>query len=174
MLHRPSHRTLALVAALLLIGGCSRSAQRVDFVNASDTWINVRVFVADPGHEVNLPMAQAAQPAPGHNAFVSEARHQVRPGESLVYDLSWNPNFHRQPAPLVHVMVEPVTPSWMPAAKKYWLELLTPPPVTIVTTGEGEELRFNSGGGAVAMIPEDEIMSERFDHQVVTVPEADQ
>ena len=163
---------IALFGGLTALGGCSSAKQRIEFVNASNTWLNVRFFVEDPSQDSMLTMDEATH-AQGAGAYVSEARHQVEPGASFRYDLAWNPNYMQQPVPSVHVMVEPVTPSWMPAAKQHWLELLTPPPVMIVTTGDGEELKFNSGGGTVAVIPDATIREERFDHKIVNVQETD-
>jgi hypothetical protein len=152
-------------------------------MNASDTWLNVRVFVA--GTETTTPMTMEHPQAsrtehpqgsrtPATPEFVTETTMQVKPGGTTTYKLTRNPNYSTKGMSLVHVQVEPVTPTWMPPARQFWLELLTPPPVTIVATGTGEALKFNTGQGAVAVIPEREIEGGRFEHKVVGVPEEQQ
>ncbi|MHC4990064.1 MAG: hypothetical protein ACYTGC_03700 [Planctomycetota bacterium] len=170
-------RIVPLLGALALanvLGGCT-SSNRVEFMNASDTWVNVRVFVADSGQASEpMTMDEARESTPNSGQFVSESMMQVKPGGTMTYALSKNPYFASKGSPLIHVQVEPVTPSWMPPARQFWLELLTPPPVTIVTTGTGDSLKFNTGEGAVAVIPNQEVEGGRFDHKVVASEEGQQ
>ena len=66
----------------------------------------------------------------------------------------------------MHVQVQTVTPSWEPPGKEYWLEVVTQAPVTIVATGEGEKLEFDSGAGEVALIPSKQLKKGRFEYTV--------
>ena len=159
------------VALTGIMGGCF-SSKKVAFTNVSDSWLNVRFYVANPEMEA---MNQEPSEAPSDSPqFLAEGKLQVQPGETANYILTRNPNYSGQGEKIVHIQVEPVTPSWQPAGRSYWLELLTPPPVTIVATGSPNQLVFNSGTGAVAQIPEREIEQGRFDHRMVTVPESPQ
>ena len=90
-------RILGLVASLLLIGvmgGCGTSNQ-VTFTNVSDTWLNVRFFVAS---------------AHGSNQLVSRKKFQVKPGETAHFTIRRASS--RGEAALVHLQVQPLTPSW--------------------------------------------------------------
>lgn len=161
----------AMVGCLALSGlmtGCFGSNQ-VAFTNVSDSWLNVRFFVANPDAKPTAGDSTPGDPS----AFIAQGKLQVQPGETAKYKLSRNPNYSGQgDSKIVHIQVEPVTPSWQPSGTEYWLELLTPPPVTIVATGTGPQLIFNSGTGALAQIPEHQIKSGAFDHRVVTVTES--
>ena len=73
----------------------------------------------------------------------------------------------------MHIRIEPVSPSWQSTGKKYWLELLTQPPAKIVATGTADKLKFNTGIGAVAIIPEREVKRGRFVYKMMAdVPES--
>ena len=110
--------------------------------NQSDTWLNVRYYVATPSHGDAESME-----------FVSVGRQQIKPGTSSSFDLTSHPSFSAQGDSIVHVVVEPVSASWEDA-HQYWLELLTPVPLGLTVSGDANELTFSSEDAKFAEIPE--------------------
>ncbi len=138
------------------LGGCTMSKNSVAFTNVSDTFLNVQFFVGHPDTDSQKP-----------NELVSESTLQVEPGKTASYALTRHQGYSRQTSPLVHVQVEPVSPSWRSSGKTYWLELLTHPPINIVATGSADRLEFHTGIGATAIIPEREFKRGRFEHKTM-------
>jgi hypothetical protein len=132
----------------------------VKFSNVSDTALNVSFYVEEE--------AAGSQ----KKTFVGHQTLQVARGKETTYKLSRHQNWNGNRDATVHVCVEPVTPSWTSAAPRYWLELLTHPPVSIVATGSASTLTFNTGTGQIATIPSSEINSGKFEHRIVTVDPA--
>ena len=156
---------LGAICAVTMLGGCFGS-NKVAFTNVSDSWLNVRFYVQDPA---NIEYDEYGEPM-NTPAFVSAKKIQIEPGETAMYSVSNSSGFHSKTQDLlVHIQIEPVTPSWQPAGYEYWLEMLTPTPVTIVASGTPENIKFNSGQGAVAIIPEHAMEDGRFEHRVVVV-----
>lgn len=147
-------RFASLAACLTLAGlvGCG-STNRIIFTNVSDTWVDVRLFVAKN---------------PNSQQLMSKRKFQVKPGETTEFNVGRSAN-RRGQSPLVHMQVQPVTPSWDPPSKQYWMELLTDGPVKIVTSGEGGKLEFDTGDGEVAHIPGKQL-KRRFDYRVAGAP----
>ena len=148
-------RFASLAACLTLAGGlagCS-SANVITFTNVSDTWIDVRIFIAKN---------------PNSQLLVSKRKFQIKPGVTTEFNVGRSAN-RRGQSPLVHMQVQPVTPSWDPPSKQYWMELLTDGPVKIVTSGEGGKLEFDTGDGEVAHIPGKQL-KRRFDYRVAGAP----
>jgi hypothetical protein len=130
---------IAILAPLATLCAC---ATGVTFKNQSDTWVNVRVYVADPAER-----ADTGWP------FAATGTMQVAPGRTASYALAENPKYKEGGRPVIHVLVEPATPTWE-TPPSYWLECLTPPPITIVSGGGRSSLQFTSENGMVAPIPE--------------------
>jgi hypothetical protein len=122
------------------LGGCTRSGIR--FTNVSDSWLNVRFYVASRD-----------TPESGATNLYRQRQLQFEPGASTCYRPPWN---------LVHIQVQEVSPTWVPTGQQYWLEVLTRPPVHIVANGRGEKLEFKSFQGQIAIIPEGELADGRF------------
>ena len=154
----PTPRTLAVIAALVCVSamtGCVGS-NKIGFTNVTDVWLDVRVFVEAPDTEDSSP-----------SRFVSEDSLKVEPGKTVHYSLTRNSKYHAVDHPVVHVKVEPVTPSWEHADHPYWLELLSPPPVDIIASGASSKISFNFSQGSVQMIPEKMMKRKRFEHEVI-------
>jgi hypothetical protein len=138
--------SLAVAAAVVCgAGGCSFS-RSIKFTNVSQTWLNVRYYVG----EKDVPEPEEMTP------LYWKKTQQVKPGDTARYT---------PPRTLVHIQVESVTPSWEPPAREYWLELLTRPPVHIVAAGSADKLDFKTGSGEVAIIPERELSSGRYEYR---------
>ena len=150
-------RTLAVTLGLAAAGlaGCTTS---VSMDNQSDTWLDVRYYVATPTE--NTPQTLE---------FVAVGRQQIEPGSSGSYDLTMNPSFNPDGESIVHVFVEPTAASWE-ESRRYWIELLTPAPVTISVTGAGGDLQFSSEDADIAPIPEEMIADGRFHYTMVQPP----
>ena len=165
MSHRLSILPLASVlGCVALAGGLSGCAtsNSIEVTNVSDSWLNVQFFVGTPD------TASAQSPE-----LVADAKLQIEPGGRASYRLSRNTMDSSETSPLVHIRIEPVSPSWQSTGKKYWLELLTQPPTKIVATGTADKLMFNTGIGAVAIIPEREVKRGRFVYKMMAdVPES--
>lgn len=131
------------------LGGCTGS-NKVTLTNVSDSWLNVRFFVST---------------AQGSNELASRRRFQVKPGETAKFAISHNTGSGR----LVHMQVETVTPSWEPADRQYWMELLTEGPVKIVASGRGDKLEFETGAGQVARVPGKQL-KRRFEYRIAGAP----
>jgi hypothetical protein len=148
-------RLAGLAAAALLaggLGGCAGS-NKVTFTNVSDSWLNVRFFVST---------------ARGSNELKSRRRFQVKPGETARFAISRGAT-GRGGGRLVHMQVEAVTPSWEPADRQYWMELLTEGPVKIVASGKGHKLEFETGAGEVARVPNKQL-KRRFEYRIAGAP----
>jgi hypothetical protein len=126
---------LAVAAAGL--SGCTSG---VSMDNQSNTWLNVRYYVATPTGDTESV------------EFVAVGRQQIEPGSSASFDLATNPSFNADGGSVVHVQVEPATASWE-EAHQYWLELLTPVPLSLSVTGDPDELKFSSEDAQFAEIP---------------------
>ena len=131
------------------LGGCTMG-KGIKFTNVSDTWLDVRYFVGPKVEESD-----------GTTDLYWKRTQQVKPGQTARFT---------PPNSLVHIRVETVTPSWEPASQSYWLELLTSPPVHIVATGRGDKLDFKTGSGEVAIIPERELTSGRYEYLLKEPP----
>jgi hypothetical protein len=178
----PNFRIGSVLAALVLagtIGGCASgpaflggTSRKITLNNVSDTALNVSVFVwTDP----QMQGGDATGEETGESgAFVCDKAFQLARGETGKYNLSRAAIMNAAGNPVVHIKVQPVSPSWQPAAAEYWLELLTDPPVSIVATGPAGALTFNAGEGQIALIPQGELDSGRFEHRIVTVTETEQ
>ena len=141
-------RIASLAAALAVaggLGGCSFT-RSIKFTNVSETWLNIDYYVG----------AKDAPEQEGVTPMYWKRTMQVKPGETARYT---------PPRMLVHIQIETVAPSWEPPARKYWLELLTRPPVHIVATGRGDKLDFKTGSGEVAIIPERELSGSRYEYR---------
>ncbi len=148
-------RLAGLAASVVLaggLGGCG-SSNKVTFTNVSDSWLNVRFF---------------AGTARDSNNLISKRKFQVKPGETVKFAVTRKPN-RRGNSRLVHMQVETVGPSWEPAGRQYWMELLTEGPVKIVVSGEGDKLEFDTGAGEVARVPGKQL-KRRFDYRIAGVP----
>ncbi len=175
MAHLTKARSLACLGALTLagaMGGCSSmpeflggTSKNISFNNVCDSPLNVTYFV----RATMPPVGWKGTPEEwnGTGTFMADRTFQVDRGETVTYRLKWNNTNDTQPA--THIRVQPVGPSWVSTSAEYWLEVLTAPPVNIVATGVADDLTFNCGSGAIAVIPEREIEAGRFDHRVVTV-----
>lgn len=161
---RTSCRTVTAVGYMTMLGilgGCTSSntffttssSNSVTFTNQSDSALNVGFFI---GYQ------HMSEPS---EEFLGRDRMQVAPGATVRYALNKNPYYDPNHTPLVHVQVQPVTPSWE-APEPYWLELLTAPPVSIVASGT-KELEFDAGPGQVEVIPHEQI--DRHDYRMVGV-----
>ncbi len=157
----PLASVLGCVALAGSLSGCATS-KSIEVTNVSDSWLNVQFFVGTPD--------QASGKSP---ELVADAKLQIEPGGRASYRLSRNTMPSSGTSPLVHMRIEPVSPSWQSTGKKYWLELLTQPPVKIVATGTADKLMFNTGAGAVAIIPERQVKRGRFVYKMMAdVPES--
>lgn len=145
---------LAVLAAGL--GGCTSS---VSMDNQSDSWLNVRYYVATP----NGDEAESVE-------FVAVGRQQIEPGSSSSYDLTGNPSFSPEGGSVVHVQVEPAAASWE-EAHQYWLELLTPAPLSMSVSGKASELKFTSEDAQFAPIPDETMADGRFQYTTMAAPE---
>ncbi len=145
---------LAVAAAGL--GGCTSG---VSMDNQSDTWLNVRYYVATPSE------AHA-----GSMEFVSVGRQQIKPGSISSFDLTSHPGFSPEGDSVVHVLVEPISPTWE-EAPQYWLELLTPVPLSLSVSGDAGELTFSSEDAKFAHIPDQTREQERYQYTRITAPE---
>ena len=123
--------------------------------NVSSASLNVRFYMENPTSE-------------GRGTFLSDSKFQIDRGETATCKLTRHPNYQADQDSVVHINVQPLTPSWKPAGRGYWLEVLSEPPVTIVATGSGKHLEFDVGTGAIAAIPDDQIKKGRFQHEVVS------
>ena len=156
MTNRTSACMIALAAGLGL-GGCQSTSlfggsSRLSFHNASETAVNVDVFVRD-----GMPSSET------EGDFVSVWSTQVARGSSADYKLTHVPSWRADHDTTVHVQVRPVTPSWQVAsASEYWFELLTHPPLSIVATGAADAMSFSSGSGQIAMVPSSTIDSSEY------------
>jgi hypothetical protein len=148
-------RLAGLAAAVFLAGGLAGcgGSNKVTFTNVSDSWLNVRFFVGT---------------AQGSNELNNRRRFQVKPGETAKFAVSRGTGGGGT-GRLVHIQVEAVTPSWEPADRQYWMELLTEGPVKIVASGRGEKLEFETGAGEVARIPGKQL-KRRFEYKIAGVP----
>ena len=143
-------RVAALLGCATLcwgMGGCLPWSKSVRFTNVSKTWLNVRFYAGEAS-------VTDGQPA----LLASRRAYQVGPGGSVAFSPSSKS--------MVHVQVEPVTASWAPAGRQYWLEVLTSPPVNVVASGDAGRLEFETGTDAIAEIPERERTSSRFEYTV--------
>ncbi len=132
-------------AAVAALSGCSLLGfESIQFTNVSETWLNVRFYSG----ESKTQEGAAAE-------MVSRHVYQIAPGASARFS---------PPRELVHIQVETVSPTWEPPGTQYWLELMTHPPVHIVATGKAERLDFQTGSGEVAIIPDRERNSGRFEY----------
>jgi hypothetical protein len=145
-----------MVAALL---GCNTT---VTMSNESDSWVDVRYFVGNPPAEEGDTWS-----------FVAQGRQQIEPGSTKKFDLSDNPNFDENGEYVVHALIEPTAATWEKATQ-YWIELLTPVPMTVVVT-EGEEgLEFSTEKGVLVAIPADTVDSRQYEHTtVIATPDDD-
>ena len=150
-------RTLAVTLGLAAAGlaGCTTS---VSMNNQSDTWLDVRYYVATPSEN-----------SPHTLQFVAVGRQQIEPGSSGSYDLTMNPSYNPDGESIVHVFVEPTAASWE-QSRQYWIELLTPAPVTISVTGPANDLQFSVEDAGIAPIPEEMIADGRFYYTMVQPP----
>ncbi|MHC5025437.1 MAG: hypothetical protein ACYTGR_01580 [Planctomycetota bacterium] len=144
--------SVGMLACITLLAGCSTD-NTIAFTNVSESALNVEFFVLD-----------ASMPSDSATTFVSNDRMQVAPGQTVEYALSMSAQYEGSDDTLIHMHVEPVTPSWDTDPCEYWLEMLTMPPVTIVATGSPDALSFDAGNGAVAIIPSNELQKGRFEH----------
>jgi hypothetical protein len=78
---------------------------------------------------------------------------QIAPGKMDSYALEQNPKFKAGVQPVVHVLVEPASATWE-TAPSYWVECLTPLPVTVVAKGARDSLQFTAENGMVSQIPQ--------------------
>jgi hypothetical protein len=134
------------------LGGCTGS-NKVTLTNVSDSWLNVRFFVST---------------AEGSNELTSKRRFQVKPGETARFAISRGSGGGGT-GRLVHMEVETVTPSWEPADRQYWMELLTEGPIKIVASGKGDKLEFETGAGQVAQVPGRQ-RKRRFEYTIAGAP----
>lgn len=149
---------LAGAMALGLVG-CGTS---VTMSNESESWVDVRYYVGNPPEE-----------AGGAWKFVARGRQQIEPGSSASYDLSENSNFDDEGESVVHALVEPTAASWEEASQ-YWVELLTPAPMTIMLS-EGEEgLSFSTEEGVIKIVPEETVASDGYVYTTVVEFEDDE
>lgn len=145
-----------LAVAATGLAGCTSG---VSMDNQSDTWLNVRYYVATPssGDE-------------GAMEFVSVGRQQIEPGTSSSFDLTSNPSFSTEGESVVHVLIEPVSATWE-IAQQYWIELLTPVPLSLSVSGDASELKFASEDAKFAHIPDQMREGERYQYTRITAPE---
>ena len=68
--------------------------------------------------------------------------------------------------------VEPTAPTWEDAAQ-YWIELLTPAPITIVVTGSADGLEFSTEEGVIRNIPVGTLDGALFQYSVRIVDDDD-
>lgn len=128
--------------AVLALSTLAACATGVTFKNQSDTWVNVRVYVGDPAER-----ADSGWP------FAATGTMQIAPGKMDSYALPENPKYREGVRPVIHVMVEPAAATWE-QPPSYWVECLTPPPITIVSAGSKASMQFSAENGMVAAIPE--------------------
>lgn len=141
---------------LMGLVGCGASAT---MNNESGSWVDVRYYVGNPPAQENDTWQ-----------FVAHGRQQVEPGKTTTYDLTTNPNFRPDGESVIHALYEPTSPSWE-AATQYWVEFLTPAPMTVVVT-EGEEgLEFSTEKGVIKVVPAETIASDGYDYTTVIEPE---
>ncbi|UCD74089.1 MAG: hypothetical protein JSV91_09895 [Phycisphaerales bacterium] len=175
-------RVGSVLAALVLagaVGGCASApaflggtSRKITLNNVSSTALNITFYVwTDPEM---MQDADAGEQLDESGAFMSDKTIQLGRGETAKYSVARSAMNRADGGPVVHVKVQPVSPSWERAATEYWLEVLTDPPVSIVATGTADALAFNTGDGEVALIPSKELESGRFDHRVVTVTESEE
>ncbi len=140
---------MALICAVCVttLGGCAWD-KSIRFTNVSSSWVQVRFYVRDKGTSSH----SSAE-------LVSRRTVRIEPGGSASY-VPYR-------AGLVHVQVEPVTASWQPSGRQYWLELLREPPVNIVALGSSNKLTFETGPDTVAIIPDREITGGRYQYTIV-------
>ena len=150
---------LAGVVLMTMAGGC-QSKNAVEFTNVSDSWLNVRYYVAAPEAAPDT-MVETESAA---NNFVSNEQMQIAPGSSADYVLTRNQNYDRKTYSRVHILVQPVSPSWEGEPKEYWLEMLTQPPTKVVATGTADRMTFITGDGAIAVIPDDKRAENTYDN----------
>jgi hypothetical protein len=172
-------RTSTTLSALALAGamtGCSSmpgflggTSNTLSFNNVSQAPLNVTYYLP-----AQMPAEWQGNPNEWDHdgTFVSDRTFQIDKGETTNYKVAGSRlgNGHLP----VHIRVEPVSASWDDTTSTYWLEILTHPPVSIVATGPVDDLTFNTGTGAIAVIPNMEIEGGRFNHRMATVPETDQ
>lgn len=138
--------------------GCNSSRPRgVTFTNFSQSWLNVNYFVEGLEQDETSDTIE----------LISVNNIQVPPGETVNYQLTRNSNYRKDGNQLVHIRVLPVTPSWEPVEKEYWMELLTNPPVTIVATGLPDRIEFMTGNGAIALIPSSDFRKKQYDYKML-------
>lgn len=149
----------ALAGAMAFgLAGCGTS---VTMSNESGSWVDVRYYVGNPPTEEG-----------GTWQFIAHGRQQVEPGSSATYDLSTNPNYQPDGESIVHALYEPTSASWE-SATQFWVEFLTPAPMTIVVT-EGEEgLEFSTEEGVIMVVPDETIVSGAYDYSTVIEPVED-
>ncbi len=135
------------VVCVATLGGCAWD-KNIRFTNVSTSWVQVRFYVRDKG---TSPQSSAE--------LVGRRTVRIAPGGSASY-VPYRAN-------LVHVQVEPVTASWQPSGRQYWLELLREPPVNIVALGSSNKLTFETGPDTVAIIPDREITGGRYHYTIV-------
>lgn len=150
--------------AILAVGLVAACATGVTFQNQSDTWVNVKVYVADPDERMESGWL-----------FATTGTMQVAPGRTTTYALAENPKYKEGGAPVVHVEVTPAGATWE-NPEPFWIEVLTPVPITIVASGSREAMQFNSENGMVQAIPENLVSSGAYQRVVMApvVPEKEQ
>lgn len=155
-----TQRTLVSTTILLAgiaLGGCESTSffggtSRVTFHNASESTVNVALYVED-----RLPES------PTHGEFVEVWNTQIARGENQDIKLTRSASWRHDNQSTVHVQVSPVAPTWeQSSAPEYWFEMLTLPPCSIVATGPASAMSFNSGYGQIAMVPNDEISQHSY------------
>lgn len=151
------HTALALAGALLVLGGCS-SSREIAFTNVSNTALNIEFYALD-----------ASAPNAG-TTFVRQKRAQVATGDTVEYAVPKSAGKDGGDV-LVHMQIEPVVPSWEPDPMRYWLEMLTTPPITIVATGKSDAIVFETGTGSVVRIPKEQMEQGRYDYRLAPVDE---
>jgi hypothetical protein len=177
----PKVRIASSLAALTLaatVGGCASgpaflggTSRNVSFTNVASTPLNVTFYVkADEMADTDAPTNTDTHDG---GTFTRAKSFQLDRGETAKFSVARRATEGTNAGASVHVQVEAVSPSWQPVSDAYWLEILTNPPVSIVATGPSDKLTFDTGDGAVAVIPKREIDSGRFEHQVDATPSSD-
>ncbi|MCH8271219.1 MAG: hypothetical protein IH985_08440 [Planctomycetes bacterium] len=155
-----TNRRRAMACGLGLVGLCGCQAT-VSMNNGSDSWLDVRYYVANPPSEEG-----------GAWNFIAIGRQQIKPESSAAYTLTDNPDYSPDGESVVHVLVEPTSPTWEDAAQ-YWIELLTPAPITIVVTGSADSLEFSTEEGVIRNIPVGTLDGALFQYSVRIVDDDD-
>ena len=152
------------LALLLGLGGCE-SPTTMTLTNVSDTYMNVAFFVEQPTQTQNF--VETADDTP---TFIGGEVLQVPTGGSVKYTLSKVARYRVDSGRRVHIKVQPVSPSWENTGEVYWVELLTRPPMMIVTSGTAEKLTFTAGRGAIAAIPDRQVAKSRYEARLAAMP----